>query len=67
MHFKTSRGNPKEKTLIGELELLQMVSKPNIRQRNNENIGLPIGVDCEIPHSWRGELNIPYNGVKTSP
>ena len=56
MRFKTLRliamCNELKRTISasGGLELLQMVSEPNTGWCANEDVGLPRGVDCEIPH-----------------
>ena len=45
------RNGPKRTISASDrLELLQMVSEPDIGQCVSEDGGLPRGVDCEIPH-----------------
>ena len=33
---------------------------------HDRDTGHPRGLDCEIPRRWRGERNIPYEGMETS-
>ena len=42
-------------TASGGLGLLQIVSELVIGQCVNEKVGLPRGVDCEIPHQLRDD------------
>ena len=44
-----------------------MVLEPNTGQCVNEDAGLPMRVDCEIPHRLERGRNISYKGVETSP
>ena len=38
----------------GGFRLLQMVLEPDIGRCAREDVGLPRGVDCEIPHRLEG-------------
>ena len=44
--------NGQERTIFASsgLEMLQMVSEPDIEQCASEDVGPPRGADCEIPH-----------------
>ena len=44
-----------------------MVSEPDIRQCASEDAGPPMGWIASAHIGWRGERNIPYKGVETSP
>ena len=71
--FKTLRGiplreNPK-RTIIasGGLKRLQMVSKSDTGRCAREDVGPPRGWIVRSHIDWRGEQNIPYKCVETSP
>ena len=56
MYFKNLEGKPERESpkrtisTSGGLGLLQMVSEPDTEWCASEDVGLPRGVDCEIPH-----------------
>ena len=49
------------------LGLLQMVLESGIERCANEDVGSLRGWIVRSHISWRGERNIPYKGVETSP
>ena len=52
----------------GGLELLQIVSEPDIEQYANKDVGPSKGVDCEIlPRLEMRTTSISYKRVETSP
>ena len=73
MRFKTMRlttiCNELKRTISSsvELGLLQMASKPDTEWYASEDAGPPRGINMISHINWRGERNIPYKGVETSP
>ena len=71
MRFKNLEGKPERESprrtisSNGELGLLQMVLESDTGRCASEDAVPPKGVDCKIPHRWRGERSIPYKGVET--
>ena len=54
-------------SVSGGLRLLQMISESATERCVNKNAGPLKRVDVRSHISWRGERNISYKGMKTSP
>ena len=73
MHFKTMRltaiRNELKQTISASCAfgLLQMVSKLGTKRCASEDVGTSKGWVVRSHIDWRGERNIPYKGVETSP
>ena len=62
------RNGPKRTiSTSGGHELLQIVSESDIGRCASEDAGLRKGWIVRPRISWKGEQNIPYKGVETSP